>query len=84
MSKRFGPVTIVSTTHLHTANHSPGSIREKLHLDCKAVDIRTPRDPKEVMAYLRSRPEVGGVNTYMNKVIHFDLNANYASRMSRR
>jgi hypothetical protein len=79
---RFGPVTIVSTTHLHTANHSPGSIREKLHFGCKAVDIKTPHQPNEVIAFLRSRPEVGGINTYRNQVIHFDLNANYGKTTS--
>jgi Peptidase M15 len=79
---RFGPVTIVSTTHLHTANHTPGSIREKLHLGCKAVDIKTPHQPNEVIAFLRSRPEVGGINSYRNQVIHFDLNANYGKTAS--
>jgi hypothetical protein len=74
---RFGPVVIVSTTHLHTDNHSPGSIREKLHFVCKAVDIKTPHQPNEVIAFLRSRPEVGGINAYRNRVIHFDLNASY-------
>ena len=77
LEKRFGPVTIVSTTHLHTDNHSPGSTRANLHSACKAVDIKTSREPNEVMAYLRSRPDVGGVNTYRNRLVHFDLNANY-------
>ena len=82
LETRFGPVTIVSTTHLHTDNHSPGSIREKLHFDCKAVDIKTPHQPNEVIAFLRSRPEVGGINSYRNQVIHFDLNANYGKTAS--
>jgi hypothetical protein len=73
----FGPVTIVSTTHLHTDNHRPGSIREKLHFACKAVDIKTSHQPNEVIAFLRARPEVGGINTYRNRVIHFDLNARF-------
>jgi len=74
---RFGPVTVVATTHLTTDNHSPGSIRDKLHQACKAVDIKTAHDPKELIAYLKSRPEVGGINTYRNRLVHFDLNAHY-------
>jgi hypothetical protein len=77
LEKRFGKVTIVSTTTLHTDNHSRGSIRANLHSACKAVDIKTPREPKDVIAYLRTRPEVGGINTYRNRVIHLDLNPNY-------
>jgi len=83
LEKRFGPVTIVSTTRLHSDNHSPGSIRANLHSACKAVDIKTSREPNEVIAYLRSRPEVGGVNTYRNGVVHFDLNANYKPAASK-
>lgn len=77
LEARFGPVTVVATTHLTTDNHSPGSIRDKLHQACKAVDIRAARDPKEVIAFLKSRPEVGGINTYRNRLVHFDLSAGY-------
>jgi hypothetical protein len=73
LEARFGDVTVVSTTHLHTDNHSPGSVRERMHLACKAIDFRTTTERSEVIAYLRSRPEVGGVNSYRNGVIHFDL-----------
>jgi hypothetical protein len=41
------------------------------------VDIRANRDPKEVIAFLKSRPEVGGINSYRNQLVHFDLNAHY-------
>lgn len=68
----FGNVTIVSTTRLHTENHWRSSVREKLHAQCKAVDFRTLSPTKEVIAYLRTRPEVGGVNSYRNNVIHID------------
>jgi Peptidase M15 len=77
LQARFGSVTIVSTTHLHTHNHSPGSERANLHSACKAVDIKTTHEPKEVLAFLRTRPEVGGTNSYRNNVVHFDLNAGY-------
>jgi hypothetical protein len=83
LEKRFGPVTIVSTTNLHTDNHSPGNTRANLHSACKAVDIKTSREPNEVIAYLRLRPEVGGVSTYRNAVVHFDMNANYKPAVSK-
>jgi hypothetical protein len=75
MGSRFGKVTVVSTNELHTANHSAGSIREKLHLTCKAVDFRPERGRmNEIATYLRTRPEVAGINSYRNGVMHMDLN----------
>jgi hypothetical protein len=76
LEAKFGPVTVVSTTHLNSDNHTAGTIRDKLHQTCKAVDIQA-RDPKEVIAFLKSRPEVGGINSYRNRLVHFDLNAGY-------
>ncbi len=70
---RFGPVALVSTTELHTDNHSRGSVRHKLHGACQAVDFKVKGNGKAVVAYLRSRPEVSGVNSYGNNgVIHID------------
>ena len=84
LEAKFGPVTIVNTTQLRTDNHSAGSERANLHTACKAVDIKTSHEPKEVTAFLHSRPEVGGVNSYRNRVVHFDLNAGYNSKTSKR
>lgn len=83
LEAKFGPVTIVSTTHLNSDNHTAGTIRDKLHQACKAVDIRANRDPKEVIAFLKSRPEVGGINSYRNRLVHFDLDANYKAANER-
>jgi Peptidase M15 len=70
---RFGPVTLVSTTELHTDNHSRGSVRHKLHSACQAVDFKVKGNGKAVVSYLRSRPEVAGINSYGNNgVIHID------------
>ncbi|MFC1456603.1 hypothetical protein ACETIH_07725 [Microvirga arabica] len=70
---RFGAVTLVSTTELHTDNHSRGSVRHKLHGACQAVDFKIKGNRQAVVAYLRSRPEVAGVNSYGNNgVIHID------------
>ena len=70
---RFGTVTLVSTTELHTDNHTKGSVRHKLHSDCMAVDFKVAGDLGAVTAYLRSRSEVAGINAYKNNgVIHID------------
>jgi hypothetical protein len=70
---RFGTVILVSTRELHTDNHSPGAARHKMHSACKAVDFKVEGDLNAVTAYLRTRPEVSGVNSYKNnRVIHID------------
>jgi uncharacterized protein YcbK (DUF882 family) len=70
---RFGTVTLVSTRELHTDNHSRGSARHKMHGDCRAVDFKVEGDLTAITAYLRSRPELSGVNSYRNnRVIHID------------
>jgi hypothetical protein len=74
VAARFGPVTTVSTTHLNTDNHSPGSTRDKLHTSCKAVDFKVQGPLQEVLAYLRTRKEVNGINSYRNNLIHIDFN----------
>ena len=74
VAARFGAVTVVSTDQLHTSNHSSGSIREKLHHDCKAADIRAERGRiDEIKAYLRSRRGIVGVESYRNGIIHLDV-----------
>jgi hypothetical protein len=76
IAARFGDVTIVSTHQLNTVNHSSGSIREKLHHDCKAVDIRPQRERiDEIKAYLRGRREIAGLESYRNGIIHIDVSS---------
>jgi hypothetical protein len=75
VATQFGNVTVVSTHQLNTSNHSSGSIREKLHQDCKAADIRPDRSRiEDIKAYLRTRREIGGIESYRNGVIHIDTN----------
>jgi Peptidase M15 len=80
VAARFGEVTVVSTHQLNTGNHSAGSIREKLHTDCRAVDVRPDRTRiEEIKAYLRTRPEINGVESYRNGVVHMDVSATAAA-----
>ncbi len=84
LAGRFGPLAVVSTKHLTTRNHAAGSARHKLHESCKAVNFRVASQRTEaVKAYLRSRPEVGGVEAYRDGVIHIDLNENQAAAQTR-
>lgn len=74
LAARFGNITLVSTHQLNTSNHSSGSIREKLHHDCKAADIRADKTRvEEIKTYLRGRREIGGVESYRNGMIHMDV-----------
>src|SRR5215213_3970723 len=65
-----------------TVNHMSGSPREKLHHDCKAIDFRPePNRLDEIKTYLRSRPEISGIETYRDGVVHMDIGTtNVASR----
>jgi len=70
---RFGAVTLVSTTSLNTNNHGTGSARHKLHTDCRAIDFKVAGETAAVAAFLRSRPEVQGINVFRNNgVVHVD------------
>jgi hypothetical protein len=84
LGTQFGTLTVVSTTELRTDNHAPGGIRAKLHQSCKAVDFRAPGRVDEILAYLRTRPEIGGINSYRNNLIHLDLNENYKTGIAPR
>jgi len=84
VAARFGEVTVVSTHQLNTGNHSAGSIREKLHTDCRAVDVRPDRTRiDEIKAYLRTRPEINGVESYRNGVVHMDASGTAAATRTR-
>lgn len=84
VAARFGEVTVVSTHQLNTGNHSAGSIREKLHTDCRAVDVRPDRTRiDEIKAYLRTRPEINGVESYRNGVVHMDVSGTAAGARTR-
>jgi hypothetical protein len=73
LAKAAGDVEILSTTELHTDNHSPGSIRAELHKACKAVDLRVRGPIADATAFLRGRGEVASIQPYRNGVIHIDF-----------
>lgn len=72
VSARFGTVSIQSTHRSYGRNRRAGGARQSLHLSCRAIDFRVKSRARGVMAYLRSRPEVGGLKVYRNGIIHID------------
>jgi uncharacterized protein YcbK (DUF882 family) len=63
----------VESTHRSQGhNRRAGGARHSLHLSCRAIDFRVRSRVRGVMAYLQSRPEVGGLKIYRNGIIHID------------
>jgi hypothetical protein len=72
VAAKFGPVSVESTHRNRSRNWRAGGARQSLHLSCRAIDFRVRTRTRGVMAYLRSRPEVGGLKIYGNGIIHID------------
>lgn len=72
VSVRFGPVSIQSTHRPTAENRRKGGARYSLHIACRAIDFRVRAARGGVMAFLKSRPEVGGLKVYGNGIIHID------------
>jgi hypothetical protein len=67
IAARVGPLEIASGCEGHHARHS-------YHYRGMAADFRVmKRSATSVVAVLRSMPEVGGIGTYGNGLIHADL-----------
>lgn len=72
LAAKFGPVSVESTHRTSGRNARAGGARHSLHLSCRAIDFRVRTRTSGVMAYLRSRAEVGGLKIYRNGIIHID------------
>ncbi|MCB8823013.1 YcbK family protein [Microvirga rosea] len=72
LSARFGEISVESTHRSSGRNRRAGGAQHSLHLACRAVDFRVHGRSRGVMAYLRSRPDVGGLKIYRNGIIHID------------
>lgn len=72
VSSKFGPVSVESTHRSSGRNWRAGGARKSLHLSCRAIDFRVRTRTRGVMAYLQTRPEVGGLKIYRNGIIHID------------
>jgi hypothetical protein len=72
VAARYGGVSVESTQRSPGHNRRVGGADHSLHIACRAVDLRVRRGTGRVMAYLRSRPDVGGLKVYRNGIIHID------------
>lgn len=69
---RFGPVIVRSTMRGSGRFIRSDAWRGSYHRDCRAADFRVAGAGAGVMAFLRSRPDLGGVKRYRNGLIHID------------
>jgi len=72
VAARYGGVSVESTQRSPGHNRRVGGADHSLHIACRAVDLRVRRGAGSAMAYLRSRPDVGGLKVYRNGIIHID------------
>ncbi|WP_350334209.1 YcbK family protein [Coralliovum pocilloporae] len=73
VADRFGPVTVTSTNRWWLENWWKGGASSSYHLDCEAVDFVVRGNPKEVVAFLKSQPAVGGYKYYRSGHYHIDV-----------
>ena len=71
-SRRFGTIWVTSAHRSVERNRLVGGRPRSFHLECRAVDFRPERNPLGLMAFLRGRPEVGGLKRYPNGLFHID------------
>lgn len=75
VAARFGEVSVQSTHRSPGRNRRAGGAARSLHLDCRAIDFRVDANGREVLAFLRDHPDVGGLKRYRNGLIHIDNGA---------
>ncbi|KAB2850906.1 MAG: DUF882 domain-containing protein [Hyphomicrobiaceae bacterium] len=71
-TRRFGTIWVTSAHRSVERNRLVGGRPRSFHLECRAVDFRPERNPLGLMAFLRGRPEVGGLKRYPNGFFHID------------
>jgi hypothetical protein len=72
VAERFGAVRIMSTHRTKRHNRRAGGAARSMHLSCRAIDFRVAARGRDVMAYLRDHPAVGGLKMYRSGLIHID------------
>ncbi|MCZ8314471.1 D-Ala-D-Ala carboxypeptidase family metallohydrolase [Phreatobacter sp.] len=69
---RFGPIIVRSTHRGNGTFVRTDAWRGSYHRDCRAADFRVSGDPSAIIAFLRTRPDLGGVKRYRNGLFHID------------
>lgn len=72
ISRKYGKVRIHSTHRWPLENKRKGGKPKSYHLKCRAVDFSVAGDPDGVLAFIKSRPEVGGYSRYPQGFYHID------------
>lgn len=72
VASRFGPVSIHSTHRWPLENRRKGGKRKSYHLTCRAVDFSVSGEPRSVIRFLKSLPQVGGYSYYKKGFYHID------------
>lgn len=72
VAERFGAVRIMSTHRSAARNRRAGGAPRSMHLSCRAIDFRVAAGGRQVLAFLRDHPEVGGLKLYRSGLIHID------------
>lgn len=76
ISAHYGrPVQISSGCRSTSLNRRVGGRKASYHLRCMAADIRVPGvAERQLLAYVKRMPIVGGVGTYCNNsIVHVDV-----------
>jgi uncharacterized protein YcbK (DUF882 family) len=68
-------VQVTSGCRSFSSNRRAGGRRGSYHLRCMAADIRVPGvGERQLLAYVKRIPTVGGVGTYCgNSIVHIDV-----------
>lgn len=72
VAEKFGEVQILSTFRDQERNRRVGGAERSFHLSCQAIDFRVSGRQPGLLAYLESRPEVGGLKRYPMGYFHID------------
>lgn len=72
VAEKFGEVQILSTFRDQDRNRRVGGAERSFHLSCQAIDFRVSGRQPGLLAFLESRPEVGGLKRYPMGYFHID------------
>lgn len=72
VAEMVGDVRVISTFRDPSRNRRVGGATRSMHLECRAIDFFVPKPHKDLVAYLKSRPEVGGYKRYPWGFYHID------------
>jgi len=72
IAEKFGTVTIASTFRSKRHNASVGGASRSMHLECRAVDFFVRGNARDIVAFIRAHPAVGGFKRYPTGHYHID------------